>query len=76
MAQILEISKDSPLKTQIMYKANLSFTQLNTYLKLMLINELIKQDSDEGKEFYVITKKGLNFLQRHYELTKMIEIIK
>ena len=58
MADILEIAKEGTLKTQIMYKANLSFTQLNDYLKFMLYNNLITQTNHDGKEVYVITEKA------------------
>lgn len=32
MAEILDITREETLKTQVMYRANLSFTQLNNYL--------------------------------------------
>jgi predicted transcriptional regulator len=72
MAEILQIAKEGTLKTQIMYKANLSFTQLNDYLLFLQNNNLITQTYSEGKEVYVITIKGINFLQRHRELTEML----
>jgi predicted transcriptional regulator len=73
MTEILKVAKEGILKTQIMYKANLSFTQLNDYLKFMLNNNLINQTHIEGKEVYVVTEKGLAFLQRHNELTKLLK---
>jgi len=73
MTEILKITKEGILKTQIMYKANLSFTQLNDYLKFMLNNNLIKITNIEGKEVYVVTEKGIDFLQRHNELTKLLK---
>ena len=73
MAQMLEISKDRPLKTQIMYKANLSFNQLNDYLDFLINSSLLNQTNSAGKEVYIITDKGLDFLERHNELTKMLE---
>ena len=51
------------LKTQIMYKANLSFTQLSAYLEFMLENNLIIQKDREGREIYVITSKVLMFFK-------------
>ena len=71
MAQILEITKEDTTKTQIMYKANLSFTQLNEYLQFMAINNLITHKTREGKEIYAITLKGFNFLQMYSELLQL-----
>ena len=34
---------------------------------------LIEQANVSGKEVYLITNKGADFLQRHNELTKMLE---
>jgi predicted transcriptional regulator len=72
MAQILEITKEGTLKTQIMYKANLSFTQLNDYLQFMVKNNLITHKTREGREVYIITLKGFNFLQVHSELLQLL----
>jgi predicted transcriptional regulator len=72
MAQILEITKEGILKTQIMYKANLSFTELNDYLQFMLKHDLITHKIREGREVYVITLKGLDFLQIHDELLQLL----
>ncbi len=73
IAEILEIAKDGTLKTQIMYKANLSFAQLNEYLKFMLKIQLIKKISEHNKEIYIATEKGLDFLQRQSELTELLK---
>ena len=73
IAEILEIAKEGSLKTQIMYKANLSFTQLNDYLKFMLKTTLLKKLVSKGKVVYTATEKGLDFLQRHCELTELLK---
>jgi predicted transcriptional regulator len=72
IAEILDIAKDGSLKTQIMYKANLSFAQLNEYLKFMLKIELLKKSVDKGKAVYGTTPKGMEFLQRHSDLTGLL----
>jgi predicted transcriptional regulator len=72
IAEILEISKEGTLKTQIMYRANLSFAQLNEYLKFMLKTSLLKKFRINGKDVYSTTEKGINFLQRHFELTELL----
>ncbi len=65
IADILEITKGVALKTQIMYKANLSYTQLNEYLNFLITTNLITQVFVEGKEVYKITPHGINFLRKH-----------
>ena len=72
IAEILEIAREKPLKTQIMYRANLSFAQLNEYLKFMLKIQLLSKSFYNGKEVYNATEKGLDFLQRHSELTELL----
>src|SRR4030067_3733465 len=69
IAEILEIAKEGTLKTQIMYKANLSFAQLNEYLKFMLKINLMDKVTEAGKDMYVTAEKGLDFLQPQCELT-------
>jgi predicted transcriptional regulator len=73
IAEILEIARNGTLKTQIMYKANLSFAQLNEYLKFMLKIRLLEKLDATGKEVYIATEKGLDFLQRHSELKELLK---
>jgi len=73
ISEILEIAKDGTLKTQIMYRANLSFTQLNDYLKFMLRINLLEKVVENDKEIYKATGKGLNFLQRYREITELLK---
>ena len=72
IAEILEIAREGTLKTQIMYKANLSFAQLNDYLKFMLKIRLLNKVVESGKDEYFATEKGLDFLQRQCELTELL----
>jgi predicted transcriptional regulator len=73
IAQILEIAKNGTMKTQIMYKANLSFAQLGGYLTLMLKIDLLVKLSYNGKDMYKTTAKGIDFLQRHREIAEMLK---
>jgi predicted transcriptional regulator len=73
MAEIMDISKTRALKTQIMYKANLSFSQLNEYIKLLTKIKLLEKTVDEnGKEIYRSTSKGKDFLLRHQEIMELL----
>src|SRR4030066_549320 len=73
MAEVLEIAKEGTCKTQIMYKANLSFAQLNEYLKFMLKINLMQKLTNQGKDVYIATEKGLDFLQRQGQLTELLK---
>ena len=73
LAEILEIARDGTLKTQIMYRANLSFTQLNDYLKFMLKISLLEKLQYSQKDIYRATDKGLDFLQRYREITELLK---
>jgi predicted transcriptional regulator len=72
ISEILEIAKDGTLKTQVMYRANLSFTQLNDYLGFMLKINLLEKEIVNDKDVYKATEKGLDFLQRYREITEML----
>jgi predicted transcriptional regulator len=72
IANILEISLKGTLKTQIMYRANLSFKQLNEYLSFLIAKGLIVQIMLDGKASYQVTNEGMGFLRRYRELTKTL----
>jgi predicted transcriptional regulator len=72
MAEIAEIAKDGALKTQIMFKANLSFRQLTSYLNLLTATNLLAKTLQDGKEVYKITAKGKDFLTRHGEMMSLL----
>jgi predicted transcriptional regulator len=73
IAEILEIAKEGTLKTQIMYRANLSFTQLNDYVGFMLKINLIDKALENDREIYRTTKKGMDFLQRYREISELLK---
>lgn len=73
VAEILEIAKEGTLKTQIMYRANLSFTQLNDYIRFMLKTNLLEKISENDREKYETTEKGMEFLQRYQEITELLK---
>jgi predicted transcriptional regulator len=73
VAEILEIAREGTLKTQVMYRANLSFTQLNEYLDFMLKISLLEKDTLHGRQIYRATDKGLDFLQRYREINELLK---
>ena len=73
IAEILEISREGSLKTQIMYRANLSFTQLNDYLRFMLKINLLERVLRNDRDNYRATEKGIDFLQRYHEVNELLK---
>ena len=68
IANILEVASTSAKKTQIMYKANLSYKILQKYLTETTGASLL--DFHDLKQSYCITPKGLEFLQTYREYSK------
>jgi len=73
MAEILEVALDGVLKTQVMYRANLSFAQLNEYLKLMLDLKLLETTKNTERTLYKTTTKGVRYLQSYRELRDLLK---
>jgi len=72
IAEILAIAKDGSLKTQIMYRANLSFAQLNEYLNFLLKMGLLKRNTQNRKTLYKITSKGVKYLENYEEISNLL----
>jgi len=72
IAEILVIAKDGSLKTQIMYRANLSFAQLNEYLTFLIKMELLKVNTENGKTIYKTTIKGVKYLENYEEISNLL----
>lgn len=73
MAEILEVAIDGALKTQVMYRANLSFAQLNEYLKLMLDLKLLESVRNSERNVYRTTAKGVRYLQSYREIRDLLK---
>ena len=73
LAEILDIAKEGSLKTQIMYRANLSFTQLNEYLSLLVDMKLVGLMEDKERNVYKTTTKGLQYLQNYREIIELLK---
>jgi len=72
MAEIIGIAIKGTSKTQIMYKANLSSSQLKRYLALLSHNNLLEKFARDGKEIYKATPKGIEFIERQQQMVDII----
>jgi len=55
-----------------MFKANLSFSQLNQYISQLLQYGLIERVTHNDKQTYTATSKGLEFMEKQCEVIDMI----
>ena len=74
MAEIIDIAKNGTSKTHIMFKANLSFTQLSKYLLDLIETNLLEKQAVEGREIYIATRKGLDFVEKHCEIINLLNV--
>ncbi len=72
IAEILTIANEGSLKTQIMYRANLSFAQLNEYLSFLTKIYLLKIHNENGKQIYRTTSKGNKYLEKYEDIANLL----
>jgi len=70
---MLSVASVKARKTRIMYQANLSFVQLEKYLGDLLEKGLLDFDGDS---YYLITKKGLEFLKLYDYYCEQVKLIR
>ena len=72
ISEILVIAKDGRLKTQIMYRANLSFAQLNDYLDVLTKMGLLQVKKENRKTTYKTTDKGYRYLEKYTDISDFL----
>lgn len=70
--EILILTKESNLKTPILYGANLNYRQLKKYLDFLIDKALLDRFEIDGKLFYQTTEKGFCFLESYLDLKKLL----
>jgi predicted transcriptional regulator len=75
VVEILRTAVEGKIKTHIMYKAKLSYAQLNEYLPLLIENGFLENTSVKQrrlvKRVYKTTDKGLKFLENFDSVKKL-----
>lgn len=72
IAEILSLAKDGRLKTQIMYRANLSFAQLNEYLDFLIKTDFLNVQNESRKITYKTTDKGDLYLEKYKDISNLL----
>jgi predicted transcriptional regulator len=73
MTEIILIAMKGASKTQIMYKANLSFSQLKRYLALLLHHGFLEKNVHNGRVVYKATAKGMAFMERQRQIIDLLD---
>jgi predicted transcriptional regulator len=71
-SSILKAAKKGAQKTQIMYHANLSFTQSSEYINLLIKSGLLETRRRNKKILYKTTSKGIKFIKNYEELKNLL----
>jgi len=72
MAEIMEVAKESKLKTRIMYKVNLSFSQVNEYLSFLTEMGFLRVRVENGQKLYETTAKGKLYIENYMEMSNLL----
>jgi predicted transcriptional regulator len=75
MANILHTAANGAKKTQLMYRCNLSFKQLQLYLNLLMTKRLLSKQIHNGAKdvtIYETTAKGQSFLQVYHTMNALL----
>lgn len=54
--------------THLMYKANLSYNQMNAYLEELMSKGVIEKIKEKNSSYFIITEKGYVFSQKITEM--------
>jgi predicted transcriptional regulator len=71
VSQILKVANgDVSRKIEIMYKANISYTQLKEYVMVLTESDLLRYDLE--KQTFKTTEKGLKFLEAYDQMNHIL----
>ena len=68
VAEILRTAREGRIKTHIMYRAKLSYSQVNTYLRLLIEKGFLENSTIRRKRqdinVYRTTQKGIRYIEK------------
>ena len=75
VAEILDYARGAKIKTHIMYRARLSYSQIEEYLPLLVkkgfIENMTIKRRKQTHKMYRTTEKGIEFLNRLESMNKL-----
>jgi len=73
ICEMLSVCRKPAKKTNILYKCNLSYNQLQKYLEFLISRNLITLVRRKETDFYQIAEKGKEFLEEYERLNIFLE---
>ncbi len=77
LVEILKTAKDAKIKTHIMYKAKLSYDQINKYLDLLVekgfLENMTVKRKRQFRTMYRTTENGIELLHHMESANKLFE---
>lgn len=73
MLSAIEKKRGEIKPTHLMYKANLSHSQMNTYLEDLINKSAIKRIKRKNNDYIIITDKGYQFMNKIREMREFEE---
>lgn len=72
IACMLRISRRGATRTQLMYRANLSFKLLERYLNTLIALNMVEINGENRGKSYHINQRGRQFLEYYHGLKKLM----
>jgi len=72
IAETIEVAKGSQLKTRIMYKVNLSFSQVTEYLSFLTEMGFLRVRVENRRMVYETTDKGRLYIENYLEMSNLL----
>jgi len=73
---ILSLCQIPRKKTCIMYQSNLSYQQLQRYIKMLILEEMLGELEVDGKPFFQTTESGKTFVEEYKRFGLIMEGIR
>jgi len=74
ISDILSLCREGAKKTQILYRTNLSYTQLRDYLSFLIKAGVLEENNTKPYNVYITTQKGLEILDNIKKLIEKLRI--
>jgi len=72
MAEIMEVANGGRLKTQIMYRVNLSFSQVKEYFSFLTEMGFLRVRVENRRRVYETTAKGIQYIESYREMSNLL----